>query len=98
MIRVILPAHLRTLAGVIREVELEIEGTVSPEAIIDHLEEKYPSISGTIRDPTTRRRRPFVRYFACQEDLSHEPADAPLPRKVVEGIEPFIILGALAGG
>lgn len=98
MIRVILPAHLRTLAGVNREVELEIEGKVSPEAIIDLLEERYPSIAGTIRDPITRKRRPFVRYFACQEDLSHEPADAALPREVVEGTEPFIILGALAGG
>lgn len=98
MIRVVLPAHLRTLAGVKGDVELHLEGPVTLRSILDTLEATYPMLRGTIRDHDTQERRPFLRYFACQQDLSHEPADAPLPAAVVEGTEPLIVLGAIAGG
>ena len=98
MIRVVLPAHLRTLAGVHGEVELEVEAPVTQSSILDALEDRYPMLRGTIRDHTTQRRRPFVRFFACEEDLSHEPADAPLPDPVAKGAEPFMVVGAIAGG
>ena len=97
-IRVVLPAHLRTLARVEREVELSIEGAVTQHAVLDALETAYPMLGGTIRGHTTRLRRPLVRFFACGEDLSHEPPDAPLPDAVVTGKEPFVVLGAMAGG
>lgn len=98
MIRVILPAHLRNLAQVEREVTLQIEAPVTQGAIIDALEAKYPMLRGTIRDSATRKRRPLVRFFACEQDLSHEPPDAPLPAAVATGSEPFLIIGAMAGG
>jgi sulfur-carrier protein len=98
MIRVYLPAHLRMLAGVTSEVELELAGPVTQRAILDALEARYPTLRGTIRDHTTKRRRPFVRFFACEQDLSHESPDAPLPDAVVSGAEPFLIVGAMAGG
>jgi molybdopterin converting factor small subunit len=98
MIRVRLPTHLRTLAGVGGEVTLEVEGTVTQGAVLDALEARYPALRGTIRDHVTRKRRPFVRFFACEEDLSHEPPDAPLPQAVADGKEPLVILGAIAGG
>lgn len=98
MIRVGLPVHLRKLAGVEREVELEVAAPVTAAAILDALEARFPALRGTIRDHVTRRRRPFVRFFACNEDLSHEPDDAPLPDAVARGVEPFLIVGAMAGG
>ena len=98
MIRVQLPAHLRTLTGVTGEVTLEIEGTVTQASVLDALEARYPALRGTIRDHVTRKRRAFVRFFACEEDLSHEPPDAALPAAVAEGKEPLVILGAIAGG
>ncbi len=98
MIRVMLPAHLRTLARTGAEVRLEIEGPITQRAILDALEARYPMLRGTIRDHVTKERRPFLRFFACQEDLSHEPADAPLPEAVAAGTEPFLIIGAVAGG
>jgi molybdopterin converting factor small subunit len=98
MIRVVLPAHLRTLANVGREVEIEVTGEVTQRSLIDALEARYPVLQGTVRDPVTHRRRPFVRFFACEDDLSHEPPDAPLPDAVTTGVEPFIVLGAMAGG
>jgi molybdopterin converting factor small subunit len=98
MIRVQLPAHLRTLAHVDREVKLEIEGEVTQRSVLDALEARYPVLRGTIRDHVTQKRRPFVRLFACEEDLSHEPPDAPLPDAVARGAEPLVILGAIAGG
>jgi hypothetical protein len=98
MIRVVLPQHLRTLARVGSEVEIEIAGQVTQRAVIDALEARYPMLGGTIRDYTTQERRPFLRFFACAEDLSHELPDTPLPDAVVSGAEPFIILGAIAGG
>ena len=98
MIRVVLPAHLRTLAGVKGEVELEVEGAVTLRSVIDALEVSYPVLRGTIRDHGTQHRRPFVRFFACEEDLSHEPADAPLPDAVAKGTEAFMVVGAIAGG
>ena len=98
MIRVVLPAHLRTLAGIVGEVELEVEGPVSQRSILDALEARYPALRGTIRDHGTQRRRPFVRFFACEEDLSHELPDAPLPDPVATGVEPFLVVGAMAGG
>ncbi len=98
MIRVRLPAHLRSIAGVGAEVMLEVEGPVTQHSIIDALEAAYPALSGTIRDHVTRERRPFLRFFACQEDLSHEPRDAPVPDDVASGAEPFLIVGAIAGG
>ncbi len=98
MIRVILPPHLRTLAEVEDEVQLEVGGQVTQRAILDALEASYPVLSGTIRDHVTRQRRPFLRFFACAEDLSHESPDAPLPEEVASGAEPFLIIGAIAGG
>ena len=98
MIRVVLPAHLRILARVAGEVQLDVAGTVTQRAILDALEASYPALRGTIRDHVTEQRRPFVRFFACEEDLSHEPPDAPLPAAVASGAEPFLIVGAIAGG
>lgn len=98
MIRVGLPFHLRTLAHTGAEVALEVEPPVTQRAVLDALEERYPVLRGTIRDHGTQRRRPFLRYFACEQDLSHEPPDAPLPDPVAAGEEPFLIIGALAGG
>jgi hypothetical protein len=98
MIRVVLPAHLRTLARVDGEVLLQVEGPVTTRAILDALEARYPMLRGTIRDQITGRRRPFVRFFACAEDLSHDAPDVPLPDAVGAGAEPFLVVGAIAGG
>ena len=98
MIRVVLPTHLRTLAKVDGEVTLEIEGPVTQRSVLDALEARYPVLCGTIRDHVTRERRPFIRFFACEEDLSHEPPDAPLPDAVAKGAEPLLVVGAIAGG
>lgn len=98
MIRVVLPAHLRTLARVEREVALPISGPVTQRSVLDALETAYPVLRGTIRDHDTRRRRPLVRFFACQQDLSHELPDTPLPDAVAAGTEPFLVVGAMAGG
>jgi len=98
MIRVLLPAHLRTLARVDGEVTLEVTGTVTQRAILDALEARYPMLKGTIRDHGTLKRRAFVRFFACEQDLSHESPDAPLPDQVATGVEPFLVVGAMAGG
>ena len=98
MIRVILPQHLRTLAQLHGEVKLEIEGPATQRSVLDAPEARYPMLRGTIRDQVTQQRRPFLRFFACQEDLSHEPPGAPLPDAVASGAEPLIILGAIAGG
>jgi sulfur-carrier protein len=98
MIRVVLPAHLRTLARVGSEVQLEVAGPVTQRSVLDSLEKKYPMLCGTIRDHVTQERRAFLRFFACSEDLSHESPDAPLPPEVVAGKEPFLIIGAIAGG
>ena len=98
MIRVVLPTHLRRLAQVEGEVELQVDGPVTQGSVLDALEARYPALRGTIRDHGTLRRRPFVRFFACEEDLSHEPADAPLPDDVATGREPFVVVGAMAGG
>ena len=98
MIRVVLPAHLRILAHVHEEVKLCVEGAVTMRSVLDALEVSYPMLRGTIRDHVTRQRRPFVRFFACEQDLSHEQPDAPLPDAVCSGAEPFLIVGAIAGG
>ena len=98
MIRVLLPQPLRTLARVEGEVELQVEGAVTQRSVLDALEAAYPALRGTIRDHATRARRPYVRFFACEQDLSHEPADAPLPAAVADGTEPFLVVGAIAGG
>ena len=98
MIRVLLPLPLRTLANVDGEVELDVEGRVTQRSALDALEARYPMLRGTIRDHVTRERRPFVRFFACGQDLSHEPPDAPLPDAVASGAEPFLVVGAIAGG
>jgi molybdopterin synthase sulfur carrier subunit len=98
MIRVTLPAHLRKLAHVDGEVKLDVEGQVTQRSVLDALEARYPMLQGTIRDHVTQRRRAFVRFFACGEDLSHEPPDAPLPDAVAKGAQPFMIVGAIAGG
>jgi len=98
MIRVVLPYHLRTLARVEGEVQLELESPATPRSVLDALEARYPVLRGTIRDHVTLRRRPFVRFFACKEDLSLESPEAPLPEEVVSGVEPFLIVGAMAGG
>lgn len=98
MIRVVLPAHLRTLARVNGEVTLDIEGQVTQRTVLDALEARYPMLRGTIRDHVTQKRRPFIRFFACEHDLSHESPDAPLPDAVATGAEPFLIVGAMAGG
>ena len=97
-IRVVLPAHLRTLARVNGEVKLDVEGPATQRAVLDALEACYPMLRGTIRDQVTHQRRAFVRFFACQEDLSHEAPDAPLPDAVATGAEPFLVVGAIAGG
>jgi sulfur-carrier protein len=98
MIRVVLPAHLRTLAHVGGEVKLDVEGRATQRAVLDALEACYPMLRGTIRDHVTHQRRPFLRFFACEEDLSNEPPDAPLPTAVATGAEPLLIVGAMAGG
>ena len=98
MIRVVIPQHLRTLAKVDGEVSLEVEGRATQRSVLDALEARYPVLRGTIRDHVTQQRRPFIRFFACDEDLSHEPPDAPLPDAVATGAEPFLVVGAIAGG
>ncbi len=98
MIRVVLPAHLRNLAHVDGEVQLSLDGEVTQRSVLDALEARYPMLKGTIRDQATQQRRSFVRFFACEEDLSHEPPDTPLPQRVAAGDEPFLIVGAMAGG
>jgi sulfur-carrier protein len=99
MIRVILPAHLRTLARITEsEVKLEVAGAVTQRSVLDALEARYPMLEGTLRDHVTRERRAFVRFFACQEDLSNDPPDTPLPEAVAFGKEPFLVVGAIAGG
>jgi hypothetical protein len=98
MIRVVLPAHLRTLARVDGEVKLDVEGPVTQRSVLDALEARYPMLRGTIRDHVTQQRRAFVRFFACEQDLSHEPPDTLLPEAVATGAEPFLLVGAIAGG
>ena len=98
MIRVEIPAHLRTLAQVNSEIKLDVEGPATLSSVLDALEARYPMLRGTIRDHVTRQRRPFLRFFACEEDLSHQPPDAPLPEAVASGKEPLVIIGAIAGG
>jgi hypothetical protein len=98
MIRIVLPYHLRALAGVGAEVALEVEGRATQRSVLDELEARYPVLRGTIRDHVTRQRRAFLRFFACEQDLSHEPPDAPLPDAVARGAEPFFVVGAVAGG
>ncbi len=98
MIRVLLPQHLRTLAKVDGEVALEVEGEATTRSVLDALEARYPMLRGTLRDHVTQKRRPFVRFFACAEDLSHQSPDAPLPEAVATGAEPFLVVGAIAGG
>ncbi len=98
MIRVVLPAHLRTLARVDGEVMLYVQGPATQRAVLDALEARYPVLKGTIRDHVTQQRRPFIRFFACEQDLSHDSSDAPLPEAVSAGAEPFFIVGAMAGG
>jgi hypothetical protein len=98
MIRVILPQHLRTLAHVGYEVQIEVEGAITQRSVLDAIEARYPMLRGTIRDHDTQQRRAFLRFFACEEDLSHEPPDAPLPEAVTSGKEPFVVIGAIAGG
>jgi molybdopterin converting factor small subunit len=98
MIRVVLPAHLRALAQTAGEAHVEIDGVATQRSVIDALERRYPMLRGTIRDHATQRRRPYVRFYACRQDLSHDPPDAPLPEDVTSGAEPFLIVGAMAGG
>jgi hypothetical protein len=98
VIRVVLPTHLRTLARVDGEVRVEVDGVATPKAVLDVLESRFPQLRGTIRDQSTGKRRAFVRFFACEEDLSHDPPDVPLPEAVVQGKEPLLIIGAMAGG
>jgi sulfur-carrier protein len=98
MVRVILPYHLRNLAHVGEEVTLDVSGAITQRSVLDALEARYPMLAGTIRDHVTQQRRPFLRFFACEEDLSHESPDAPLPEVVASGKEPFIVIGAIAGG
>ena len=98
MIRVILPYHLRNLANVGAEVRLQIEGELTQRSLLDELETRYPMLSGTIRDHVTKKRRPYVRFFACSEDVSHESPDTPLPEAVASGAEPFLVVGAISGG
>ena len=97
-IRVVLPAHLRTLAHVGSEIQLEVNGPITIRSVVDAVEASYPMLRGTIRDHVTGERRPFLRFFACSEDLSHESADSPLPEAVASGVEPLLIVGAIAGG
>ena len=98
MIRVVLPFHLRRLAQVAGEVKLRVEGPATQRSVLDALEARYPMLRGTIRDHSTKRRRPFLRFFACEQDLSDEPLDAPLPDSVASGAEPYLVVGAIAGG
>jgi molybdopterin synthase sulfur carrier subunit len=98
MIRVVLPAHLRTLARVNGEVQLDVQAPMTLGSVLDVLESRYPMLKGTIRDHVTHKRRPFIRFFACEQDLSHESADTPVPEAVASGAEPFLIVGAMAGG
>lgn len=98
MIRVVLPQHLRTLAHVGSEVQLDVDGKVTLRSVLDALERQYPALRGTIRDHVTLERRPFLRFFVCAEDWSHEPVDTPLPDAIVSGAEPFMVIGAIAGG
>ena len=98
MIRVVLPAHLRTLARVGAEVQLKVKGQVTQRSVLDALESAYPMLRGAVRDHSTQKRRPFVRFFACEQDLSHDSPDAPLPDAVASGKEPFLVIGAIAGG
>ena len=98
MIRVVLPAHLRNLAQVSGEVTITCDGSVTQRSVLDALEQRYPMLQGTIRDHISKKRRPFVRFFACEQDLSHQPIDAPLPDAVKNGQEPFLVVGAIAGG
>jgi hypothetical protein len=98
MVRVVLPQHLRTLAKVGEEVQLDVEGRATTRAILDALEARYPVLQGTIRDHVTLKRRPYLRFFACEEDLSHDSPDAPLPQAIADGKEPFLVVGAMAGG
>jgi hypothetical protein len=98
MTRVVLPAHLRKLANVPGEVALDVTGPVTQRTVLDELESRYPMLKGTIRDHTTKQRRPFVRFFAGEEDLSHDPPDAPLPAEVASGRQPLVVIGAMAGG
>jgi len=98
MIRVILPQHLRTLARVAGEITLDVASPITVGTVLDALEARYPMLRGTIRDHATKHRRPFIRFFACEQDLSHDPSDSPLPAAVVSGVEPLLIVGAMAGG
>jgi hypothetical protein len=98
VIRIVLPAHLRTLAKVDGDVQLEVEGQATQRSVLDALEARYPMLRGTLRDHVTKQRRPFVRFFACEQDLSHESPDTPLPEAVAMGSEPFLVVGAIAGG
>ncbi|HWG59014.1 MAG TPA: MoaD/ThiS family protein [Candidatus Acidoferrales bacterium] len=98
MVKVVLPGHLRTLAGVTGDIEIEVAGPPTTNSVLDALEARYPALCGTIRDQVTHQRRPFLRYFACEGDLSHDPPDAPLPAAVASGAEPLFIIGAIAGG
>ena len=98
MIRVVLPAHLRTLARITGELQLDLDGAPTQRTVVDAIEERYPMLRGTIRDRTTHQRRPFIRFFACERDLSHESPDAPLPEPIMAGKEPLLIVGAIAGG
>jgi hypothetical protein len=98
MIRVRLPMHLRTLARVSGEIQLEVDGQATQRSVLDALETRYPMLRGTIRDQESLRRRPFIRFFACEQDLSNEAPDAPLPEAVVKGVEPYMVVGAMAGG
>ena len=98
MIRVVIPQHLRTLAHVEGEVQLDVAGPATQRSVLDALEARYPMLRGTIRDHVSQQRRPFLRFFACQRDLSHEPLDAPLPEAVATGAEPYLVVGAIAGG
>ena len=98
MIRVVLPAHLRSLTDISGEVQVEVAGPVTQRSVLDALEARYPMLRGTIRDHVTERRRPFLRFFACERDLTHEPPDAALPDAVASGAEPFLVIGAIAGG
>jgi len=98
MIRVVVPCHLRTLAKIDGEVALEVAGPVTIDAVLDALESQYPMLRGTVRDHVTKKRRPFIRFFACEQDLSNDPTDAPLPKEIACGEEPFMVVGAIAGG
>jgi molybdopterin synthase sulfur carrier subunit len=98
MIRVVLPAHLRTLAQISGELQIDVNGELTQRSVLDAIEARYPMLSGTMRDSVTQKRRPFVRFFACEKDLSHDSPDTPLPDAVAKGSEPFLIVGAIAGG